>query len=342
MPIDHPLGNMGWGDPNLAAKKKLDIEKAHYDRLSEDCPVCYRARPVQELPPEILKAWNDFQLSKGREAGSNDLTLMTEFLFKKLYEWFPQDTGSCVFSNSFRPIVDRMIFEVIVKGDPEEFFGHDESGVKSIAPHMISYGWGRQRANMKSGDGLYCQPIIETFMKDGLLMCSNPKLKELMDKAGATSPEDYPEPRSTGLIRRLQNWEFNDALRPYGDNRLLESVAATSGADILANGKAFKPTIQCSDIAIKVKEKSPDGFTIHVRDTNTSWGHNMAWEGIRVDKRGNIFGVLSNRSWIRRGDSPEKYVYNIPMEEVDNFFKHGVDCMSLGEFDLPHSVPVLT
>jgi hypothetical protein len=334
----------GWGDETLSIPARLAVERAYYDIAVEDNPVAYKIRPVKQISPIMLKKWEDFQESKGRQRGSNDLTLLTDFVFGKPYIFFPQDTGSCVWSNTFRGIVDRMLWEIMIKGDPEEWFGNQEFGINSIAPHMISYGFARQRANMKGSDGLYCQPMIESMMKDGFVTCNTPKLIEVMNAAGATQPEDFPEPRSTSLIRKLQNWAFNDVLRPYGDHRLLESVRIKSADDLLQAADESKPAMMCSGIAIKSKGKSPDGFTIHVRNPNDSWAHNMCWGGKRVDKNGNVYVVLSNRSWVQaNATTPEAYVYNIPIEEAEKWIGSGnVDCMTLGEIDLPDSAPANT
>lgn len=340
--IDHPLGLMGWGDTKLSHEVNAGMEYLMFRIAEKDNPVAYRERAPRQPLPEMLQKWNDFQLSKGREAGSVDMTLLTEFVFGKKFYWFPQDTGSCVFSNTFRAWVARMCAEIVINGDAEEYFGTDELGYHSVAPHMISYGFARQRANMRSGDGLYCEPLIESFMKDGVVSCATPKLKETMDMAGARRPEDYPEPRDVNIIRRLQNWEFNDRLRPYADFRLLESTLNKSGDDLDRAAKAFKPSMNCSGIAIKIKGKHPDGFTIHTQDTSTSWGHNMSWQGIRVAKNGDVFDILSNESWIQRGSSnPEKYIYHIERSESDRWMKRdSVTSMTIGEIDGPKSSPV--
>jgi lambda family phage portal protein len=42
-----------------------------------------------------------------------------------------------------------MMFEIALRGDAEEYFGLDEHGIKSIAPHCVQYGFARQIANMR-------------------------------------------------------------------------------------------------------------------------------------------------------------------------------------------------
>ena len=344
--LDHEVPDMffGWGVPGEEVEDKIKVEELYFDQVVAQNPISYQARPAKEMDPVMLKKWNDFQASKGLEPESVDMTLLTEFVFGKKMWWLPQDTGSCVWSNTFRAVVARMLFEIMLKGDPEEWFGDNEFGVKSIAPHMISYGFARQRANMRGGDGLYCQPMIDSMMKDGFVTCNTPKLKELMDKAGATREDDYPEPRSTSLIRRLQNWEFNDALKPYGDFKLQESSRISSGEDLWEALGAFKPAIQCSGIAIKLAGKDNDGFPIHTRDRSTSLAHNMSWQGRRVSKTGKRYVRLSNESWVQKNASDEtanKYIYTIPLEEADTWVRSSsVDCMTIGELDLPDSMPV--
>ena len=345
--IDHEVPNLehlGWGLKDHSIDEKVRVEEVYFDEVVAENPIAYQTRPAKEMNPIMLKKWEDFQESKGFSKGSVEMPLLTEFVFGKKMKWFPQDTGSCVWSNTFRAVVARMLFEIILKGDPEEWFGDKEFGVNSIAPHMISYGLARQRANMRGGDGLYCQPMIDSMMKDGFVTCNVPKLKEIMDKNGATRDEDYPEPRSTSLIRKLQNWAFNDELRPYGDFRLLESSRISSGEDLKAALLAFKPAIQCSGIAIKNAGTDPDGFPIHTRNRATSWAHNMSYQGIRVSSSGKEYARLSNESWVQKNatdEQAEKLIYSIPLEEVDGWMRSSsVDCMTIGELDLPDSLPL--
>lgn len=332
--LDIVKGPMGWGEDVYSIDQLLATEKRHFAALQDAVPDAFYTRAARELPEALRKKWEDFQLAEGREKGSNDLTLLTKFAFGKRYYWLPQDIGSCVWSNTFRPYVWRMIAEICLNGDAEEFFGRDEFSVDSIAPHAITYGFARQIANMRGGDGLYRGPMTEALLKIGVVLCSNPELRKLMDSLGETSAESYPEPRSTRVYKAIGDWKYNDELRPHATCKLLESPVFKSVDEILAAADALKPGFVCSGIAITTKGRSVDGWPIHVQNTRDSWAHNMHLGGSRVDSRGNKYIRVGTESWYRRGDDPEKYSFNVPVEEVARWFARDmVDCGCIGEID---------
>ncbi len=131
--IDHEIPDLffGWGVPNQEIDDKIKVEDVYFDEAIAKHPVSYQAREPKELDPAMLKKWTDFQASKGYEPGSVEMPLLTEFVFGKKMNWLPQDTGSCVWSNTFRAVVARMLAEIILKGDPEEWFGTTEFGCTS-------------------------------------------------------------------------------------------------------------------------------------------------------------------------------------------------------------------
>lgn len=341
--IDHPIGQMGWVVPGAVTEQNfLDGEKAYFERAYRDFPKAYESRPIKQwVSPAMKEKWEKHQSEAGRFAGSQDLTLIDEFVFGKSFTWFPQDIGSCVWSNTFRRWFERMCVEIALRGDYDEFIGTTELGVSSLAPHCVTYGFARQLANMRSGDGLYCGPMQEALTQIGIILCSNPKLKELMGKAGATTPEDYPEPRSAALYRQIGNWAWNDALRSYTDCKLLESPKVTTIEQHAENVLALKPMFQCSSIAITNSGTHKDGFPIHTRDTRNTWAHNMGWAGNRIASDGKEFYRLCNTSWLQRGGPIEKYIYNIRKEEVDGWYRSGrIDVGTIGEIDGIQSLPL--
>ncbi len=340
--LGYAPGPMGWVVPDAQTEMEmLDGEKRFYDNAVILNPAPFQSRAPQELDLPTRKAWDAFQLSKGRFAGSSDLSLIDEFVFGKSFTWLPQDIGSCVWSNTFRRFFERMCVEIALRGDAEEWIGTEEFGPKSLAPFCVSYGFARQRANMRRGDGLYCSPMQQSLVLDGVVLCSTPKLQELLRNAGATAANDCPEVRSTSLYRQIGNWAWNDTLRPLADCKLLESPKVKTYDEFLANEDAMKPMFMCSSIAIKVKGQHKDGFTIHTRNMLDSWAHNMGLGGRRVTSDGDVFHRIDNTSWLRPGTlNRDAYVYWIHSTEMKYLFDRGViDVGTIGEISGIPSLP---
>lgn len=342
--LEHPIGPMGWVVPGVDDPwTKLESERRYQEQAAKHSPAIYQARSAKPFVSTVIEAaWNSFQEQRGRFEGSCDLTLIDEFVFGKSFTWLPQDIGSCVWSNTFRRVFDRMLVEICLRGDPEEFIGRDEFSVNSIAPFCVSYGFARERAKMKGGDGLYCGPMAQSLALDGLVLCSTPKLRELMDKAGATTDKDYPEPRSTRLYRQIGDWAWNAALRPYTSCKVVEVPSVKSIDEHVDLAKALKPMFQCSSIAIKAVKKHKDGFMMHAKNNADRWDHNMGWAGFFIASDGQRIHRLCNTSWLPPNEpNREKYIYNIPEEELDSWYtKKLVDTCAIGEIDgIPSTLP---
>jgi hypothetical protein len=345
--IDHPVGPMGWGDPKLSIGANIDVEKRMLEAYFNDYPRGYTRRvQASPIPAALLEDWNKFQDSQNRLAGSIDLTLMTQWVFGKKAWFRPQGIGSCVWSNTKRRVVDRMAFQIALRGDAGEYLGSSEFGPTSFAPSAMSYGFARKRANMRglgqNSDGLYRSPMTESMLKDGFVDCSTPAYVELMKSLGCSSEDSYPEPYGhDNVYRRIGNWDFNDKMLPYADYRLLEAPPVTNVDDLIAAFREFKPGFQCSGIAIKTAGMHKDGFMTHTRNRNDSWGHNMGYGGLRVGSDGKQYIIITNESWVFPNEpDPWKYNYNVPVEEVASWFKNGMlDSGIIGEMDLPKSKP---
>lgn len=238
---------------------------------------------------------------------------------------------NCVISNTFRPWVRRCIYELAIKGDPEEYFGRNEFSSKNISFYApFSYGCGRRRGGLRGGDGSFCEVQYESFIKDGVILCNTPKLLEILKRLNADKDTDFPEPRSVAVYRRFQNWEFLDELLPYADFRLLESPKVKDMDTHLKLSREYKPSSVCSGIAIHKIGKHRDGFDIHAQNTRDSWAHNMSFQGHFEASDGKIYIRLSNESW------GANVIYNIPIEEVDRWYKRRmITVQAIGEIDLP-------
>ena len=335
------VGPQGFEIPqsNATIAEKVLFSKKINEQFVEDNPVVYRQRDAKEMIPGVAKAFDDFQVSKGRKSGSLDLSLIVEFVFGKPMPWLAQLIGSCVFSNTFREWVERLCVEICMRGDPEAYTGSTQFGPTSIAPHCVTYGMAREIANMKGGDGLYCSPMRKALFA-GVVLCSTPKVRELHIAAGANNDTDYPEPQPVSLYRKIGDWAWNAALRPYLCCSLRESVDVTNVDEHRLQEDQLKTMFMCSGIAIKKIGSHKDGFPIHGIDPNNSWSHNMGWAGMRLSSDGDRFSRLSNRSWTRPGQDPEELVYNIPDSELAKIYKKDVDVASIGEIEgLPLAPP---
>lgn len=337
------VGPMGFEthETNATIKEKIYTSKKMQDEFASDNPIVYRQRDAKVVPPALLKRWQDFQMSKGRYPGSHDLTLIVEFLFGSPWIFLPQDIGSCVWSNTFRPWIERMCWEIAMLGDPEAYIGKDQFGIQTIAPHCVTYGIAREIANMRGGDGLYKAPMIKA-LQSGVVLCSTPKVKELHSSVNAMGDTNFPEPRSSSLYRKIGDWAWNAALKPFLTCALRESVDITTVDQHYANSDQCKPIIQCSGLAFKKIGVHKDGFDIHGIDDKNSWAHNMDYPGHRITSDGDRFTRLTTRSWTQPGDNPERHCFNIPDSEMQKIYKRDVDCATLGEIEgLPVSLPSL-
>jgi hypothetical protein len=335
-------GPMGWGDDNnTPIDKRHDHESRLFDKLASDMPVAYRARESVEISNPMMDRLRKLHDSKNYGSDSYDLTLIDEMIYGKRLQWLPQKTGSCVVSNTFRPWTRRALFEVVVKGDAEELLGRNEFSTNNLSFYApFSYGCGRRRGNLKGNternDGSWCEIQYESLIKDGVILCNNGKLLEILSKLNAVGDQDFPEPQNNSVYRRFQNWEFLDTLLPFTDFRLLESPRVTDIDSHLALHKQFKPMSVCSGIAIHKIGTHKDGFPIHAQNPRDSWGHCMSFQGYFTASDGKVYIRLSNESW------GANLIYNIPVEEVSRWYsRKAVTVQAVGEIDLPDSVPLL-
>ena len=328
----------GWTDGTVTEEEALNIEHNAFEELEENNPQAFQTRPARDPLPEMLEKWNEFQKSKGRYEGSADWSLLDEFAFKKPLLWKPQIIGSCVVSNTFRAYVIRQMYEIILLGVAEEYLGRDEYGPKNFSFYCpVTYGMARERANMRGGDGLYCEPMTASLMYDGVLSCNTPKLIEFLNLKGLGDSTDYPEPQGNSgakLYRDFGNWKNLSYFKPYLDNPVLESPTVTNGDQLWDLLQAGKPAYVCSMEAIHKIGTHPDGFPIHARNPRDRWAHNMAFHGAFIASDGERFIRQSNESW------GGHHIYNRRLEEVDNALRSGnLACQAIGEINGPPSSP---
>ena len=216
----------GWTDEaNPDERKALDTEKRLFTNYAEATPDRFTAQIARVPEGAILQKWNDFQLSKGRYPGSNDLSLLDEFVTGKPLIWLPQIIGSCVISNTFRPWVARLMWQVRLLGDLMEYIGRNEFTPANFAFYgPYQYGHARKLANMKGGDGLYAAPAAKSLMQ-GVLRCDEDRLTAILRSVNLSSDRDYPEPQGSDgarFYRKMGAWSHIDDLSRYAKYPLEE------------------------------------------------------------------------------------------------------------------------
>lgn len=332
-----PNAQTGWTDGTLSETEARKREQYGQERLENDMPVAMRGNTPPEPLKDVVAKFDEFQASKGRAPGSKDWSLLDEFVFSMVLLWLPQLIGSCVLSNTFRGWVSKLLWQITFLGMPFELLGRNQFTPNNLSFYVpFNYGAARRRANMRGGDGLFCEPMVETFLKDGVISCSTPKLLEILNRTGNNKERDFPEPQSTAFYREWGNWKYLDEVKQYADFTIKDFPYTTS-ADMLKDRLDYcgmSPI--CSMIAIRKVGTHRDGFAIHARNPNDQWAHNMCFHGYFFASDGQLFFRFSNESW------GETHIYNVPFEEVDDWFKRrNVTCASMGLINGPMSVPMV-
>lgn len=332
VPPNVDWSHMGWGLETQPEQEKRYIEATALEKAMSANPAAFTQRDPKYLDPTIKAKWDAFQASKGYDEGSCDLTLIDEFYYGRRFYWLPQKTGSCTISNAFRMHFRRITWELLLKGQLETPLGSTEFGSSSAAFYApLSYGIAREIGGLRNGDGGFCGPTIESLMR-GVLRCNNGKLLELLNKLGADSEKDFPEPQDNSVYRAFQSWKYNSLLEPFLTDPLLESVKVSNVDTLVKNLEDYKPSIMCSMLAVK-KGGSHQGLTYFVADRNNTWAHNMA-PGGKVIWKGRTFILLSNESW------QPNLIYPMPIEEWEDviFPRYRPEIQTMGEIGLQPAV----
>lgn len=325
--------NLGWGEESQTADEKVYIEETAIERAMSAQPARYQWQDPSELDPVVAAKWAQYQTDKGYDEGSCDLTLFGDFVMGKRYNWLPQKTGSCTISNTFRMAYRRQLWEIVARGELEELLGRDEYGKNTVAFYApLSYGIARQIGGLRSGDGGFCGPTIESLMR-GVIDCDNEQLDRVLRGYGAQARTDYPEPQDNRVYRAFQNWTHNDELAGQLKCPLVESVKITSLDGLDKACEEYKPVIMCSMLAVR-RGGEFRGLSYFVPDPRDRWAHNMCWGG-KIVWQGKVFYLLSNESW------RDNLIYPIPADAVEDIFRrYRPECMTLGKWDMDESLDV--
>lgn len=322
---------LGWGEESQTFDERLYIEETAIERAMSAQPSRFQWRDPSALDAVVAARWQAYQEAKGYDAGSCDLTLFGDFVFGRRFHWLPQKTGSCTISNTFRMAYRRQLWEIVARGELEELLGRDEFGPDTVAFYApLSYGIARQIGGLRSGDGGFCGPTIESLML-GVLDCNNERLSSILRQHGATAQRDYPEPQDNRVYRTFQNWTYNDELKSQLKCPLTESVKVTTVEQLDRACEEYKPVIMCSMLAV-MRGGEYRGLSYFVPNPRDRWAHNMCWGG-KIIWQGRTFYLLSNESW--RDD----LIYAIPADAVEDIFRrYRPECMTLGAWDMENSL----
>ena len=334
---DNLAEKLGWYIPDVAENEEayVEAEARKIEQLQDDIPICFTASERTPVPPEMKEAWDKFQESKGRYPGSQDLSLMDEWVFGKPLLWEPQIIGSCVASNTFRPWVASYQYQCAFYSG--EYLGGDEEGPNNIAFFApYSYGCGRRRGNLRRGDGSFCGVQAESLMKDGVVRCDLPQVRALYERYNVPyMGNNIPEPQGQAGIkfyRALGEWSHLDDLKQYASNRLLESPSVNSVEYLMELADMGYTAFVCSMEAIHKVGTHRDGFAIHARNPRDQWAHNMSFQGYFKASDGEVFIRESNESW------GAKHIYNRRQSEVDQAFRSGrLTVQAIGKIDTEKS-----
>ncbi len=324
----------GWATDSTEAEAIL-LERRGAERLQAEMPAQMTLASGEEPLQAIMDAWNAFQQSKGRFPGSYDWSILDEFVHGSPLIWRPQIGGTCVESNTKPGWVQRLQYQIVFLGNAMEYLGRDDKTSNNYAPYgPFSYGAARKRVNLRGGDGLFCEGMVESLLKDGVLPCNTPDLIALNKKLGVDRPQDYFEPQNVAVYRQWGDWKYIDEFAKYADYRLEECPYIKSVDELLAALKACKPVFCCSMLAIKKIGQHKDGFAIHGRNPNDQWAHNMQFRGKLVASDNGEFIRFANESW-----GPE-HMYTVPVNEVDDWFRRrNLTAAAIGQIQGPSSSP---
>jgi hypothetical protein len=325
----------GWTEGNVTEREAVLKERYGAERLQNDMPVAMSVGDPLQPNPVVVADFEKFQIEKGRGPKSKDWSLLDEYLLAMILVWLPQIIGSCVISNTFRGYVIRLMYQIAFLGMPHEYLGRNEFGAANYAPYCpYNYGMARRRANMRGGDGLYCDVMVESFLKDGVVPCHTPKLQEICKANGVAGPKDFPEPQNASFYRAMGNWAHLDTLKPYADFTVQEFPYVTTADELVKYSDNCMPAPICSMIAIRKVGTHKDGFAIHARNPNDAWAHNMCFHGYFFASDGQLFFRFSNESW------GVTHIYNVTFEEVAGWFRNrNVTSAAMGTINGPRSVP---
>lgn len=243
---------------------------------------------------------------------------------------------NCVVSNTLRPYVTRMMYQIIMLGMGQEYLGRSEFGPDNFSFYgPWTYGMARRRANMRSGDGLYFEPMAASLLKDGVLPCNTPALVSFLQSKGLADPTDFPEPQGSNgarLYREFGQHRYLDEFKQYATAPVEEINRIRNGDELWEALGEGKTAFCCSMEAIHKVGTHKDGFAIHARNRRDRWAHNMSFQGRMVASDGDRFIRHCNQSW------GENHLYNRRLEELDWELRNGgLTCGTIGPIRSPIS-----
>lgn len=314
MPVADRIGLTGWGRESDAPAKSLyfeqigreaNLRKYGNDRFGE--PVRPPMQLVQESPieREIRKL---FRFDEGW-----DFEEVEKLIYGQPLVRGPQNIGNCVGYSHCLGLAERIAYEILVKGDPEEVLGDYRISGTPVPFIPYSYGAGRCLAgNMcGGGDGSYCEVQIEASQEHGFLPSDTPGLPGPFPQSSAQVGRQWGSSKST-----LQTW------RPKAITFDLEhSWQCKSADDVWKAIVVDKQPVQiCSGWGFVPKEQiTLNGVRFWLYVKGGGWSHSMtlmgAWKigGRRFFKDSNQWGMQAHKDgyyFVVEDDTMDKWVRN--------------------------------
>ncbi len=332
-------GEMGWGVKEETLDAKHRVEASLKDQLEDDAPFFASRHAAKTLNEDNWKLVEAIQQQNNIESGFV-ASYLDKVLFNALLKWVAQIIGSCVASGWLRVVTRRMMTEVYLFDEPEEFFGTQLTTANNIAPYgPYAYRAGRKIAGINGrGDGSYCSAHTEGAMRYGILPCNAP---------GLTS-DAFPEPQNSNTYR---NWGAGDTflnqfMAEAQKTKLLES-ARIKEVDVLIETlqDEKKPCMICSGWAFRPDYvhsswKFEDGNPVYIyrRDTGNSWAHNMSIIGYAKLHNGEEYFFIENSWGMNAHKNGDFFV--IPRSVMEAWIRVA-EVMSVGDVDMTNSGPAI-
>lgn len=332
-------GQLGWGTDDLTVLQRFGMEDLLHEETAGD---------DLWLPPEAVKLQAE-RLDKIRERTVEHYPMLdgglplwafgeygsaTPFNPIKMY---PQIIGSCVASGGARAFALRMLFEVLARGDLETVMGSELYGDNSFISYApLNYGEGRKFANIRGGDGSYCEVHVRS-LKLGVVDCNDSRLDRYADH-----PRDLPEPQDTRTYRDFGNWQHLNDFPPATRQAKLTSAERITDVDRLwkVQTEMFAPCMVCSNQGFGPK-RHLDSLGITEYGFQGNWAHNMtiggglSLNGNRFFEVDNSWGMNAHRPVPGLGGGPSFF---ISYETMKRWLNNAV-VIALLEIDLADSVP---
>lgn len=332
-------GPMGWGLNNQSLIEVQTEEKKSFDKLVATIPQCCYEKPARDYTQSpIYQKAIELQKADGIEDGFS-FRYLERAIFGDQLRFLAQTIGSCVASGWMRAFIKRCLAEIMLLGQPEEFFGTDkptQNSINSLCPFApYNYGMGREVGGIDNGgDGSFCSAHVQAAMQFGAIPCWTPGLTQYASQ--------FPEPiLNQNDYKKWGDKQYRSVRAKFhsvaGDFKQTETIKVTSFAQSMEQlTKHLKPQMVCSGWGFAPVSKIP-GTEFWIYKRSGSWAHNMTRQGA-LKISGNWYTDIEN-SW---GDNAHKNGdwFLVPAEHDEQWIRDA-EIQTIGELILPESRPTV-